>query len=164
MKPRSMELMLAGWHKDHSAGTKVTFWINDEDLEYFESMTCKKGKVAGQRLAAALVEIGDDEQPVPHETPKRTSTSKFPGGLTGLSVMWVEDPHFREWLRMNRTEYVPTHLDLTDSRAAARAAVFAICGIASRTELNDNKEAAELFRQRIMVPYAAARKADGLDD
>lgn len=58
------ELMLAGWSESHSGGCKVTFWLPDsESLEPFKGMTAMKGKVAGQRLMAVFVEIGDDEMP-----------------------------------------------------------------------------------------------------
>lgn len=154
-----MELMLAGWHKDHSAGTKVVFWIADEDLEYFESMTVKKGKQSGQRLAAALVEIGDDDQPVPHETTK-ASTSRFPPGRTGLAVRWCLDTHFQDWIACNfPKEFVGGNV----CEQATRDAVCRICGVMSRKELDVAVEAAENFDQRIRVPYSAQRKADNLD-
>jgi hypothetical protein len=59
------ELMLSGWSDSHTGGSKVTFWLPDDaDLDIFRMMTVKKGKTAGQRFMAVLVELGDDEKPV----------------------------------------------------------------------------------------------------
>ena len=59
------EVQLAGWSESHNGGCKVTFWLaQPSDLDAFRAMTVRKGNTAGQRLACALVEIGDDEQPV----------------------------------------------------------------------------------------------------
>ncbi len=59
------EAMLMSWSETHSGGAKITLLLADpEDLEPFKAMTIKKGKVAGQRLMYALVEIGHDEKPV----------------------------------------------------------------------------------------------------
>lgn len=75
------ELMLLSWRETHNGGASVTFQLADaDDLHAFKRMTLKKGKVAGQRLAAVLVEIGDDEQPktaerVPPVDPSTTAAS-----------------------------------------------------------------------------------------
>lgn len=59
------EMQLAGWSESHNSGCKVTFWLqSSEDLEAFRALTVRKGNTAGQRFMAALVEVGDDEQPV----------------------------------------------------------------------------------------------------
>jgi hypothetical protein len=76
-KARSIEFMLLGWNKNHAKGSTVVFLVHDDDLAYFEAMTVRKGKIAGQRLMAALVEIGDDELPVPEQTTP-------PSGMCGL--------------------------------------------------------------------------------
>lgn len=62
---KQLELWLAGWTKSHNGGTKVTFTINDDDLPYFENATIRKGKHAGQRYAAVLVQLQDDDTPDP---------------------------------------------------------------------------------------------------
>jgi hypothetical protein len=64
----SGEFQLAGWSESHNGGCKVTFWLADpSELDAFRAMTVRKGQQAGHRLAAVLVEIGDDEQPVQPE-------------------------------------------------------------------------------------------------
>jgi len=63
---KEIEFMLAGWDESHSGGKKVTFWVADDDeFAYFKNATVRKGKVAGQRYAAVLVQLTDDEQPDP---------------------------------------------------------------------------------------------------
>ena len=63
----SGEMQLAGWSQTHTSGNKVTFWLpDDEAMESFKLLTARKGNRAGQRFAAVLVEIGDDELPVDH--------------------------------------------------------------------------------------------------
>jgi hypothetical protein len=64
---KSLELMLLGWQDHHNTGFKVTFAITPEDEDYFRGATAAKGKIAGQRYACVLVEIGPNEEPV--ETP-----------------------------------------------------------------------------------------------
>ena len=61
----SGEIQLAGWSESHTGGCKVTFWLQStEDLDAFRALTVRKGNTAGHRFMAALVEIGDDEQPI----------------------------------------------------------------------------------------------------
>jgi len=165
VKAGTMELMLAGVSWDNRNGSKVTFWINDEDRDWFAMKTAAKGKIAGQRFMAAIVEIGDDEQPkdvtlqvsgpVPNPEPKAPSKSKFPDGLKGLSVRWCLDEHCQRWMH--------EQFDAEISEAGAKAAVLEICGIQSRNELDTNAAAQEEFNTYIREPYAARRRKDGLD-
>jgi hypothetical protein len=60
----SGEMQLMNWGESSANGAWVKFWITPEDLEAFRSLKCKSGKIAGHRVAAVLVEIGDDELPV----------------------------------------------------------------------------------------------------
>jgi hypothetical protein len=72
----SGEFQLAGWSESHNGGCKVTFWLADSsDLDAFRAMTVRKGQQAGHRLAAVLVEIGDDEQPVQPNTAMGSNTA-----------------------------------------------------------------------------------------
>ena len=165
VRAKTAELMLAGWSETHNGGCKVSFFITAEDLEFFRMMTVAKGKTAGQRIMAAMVEIGDDEQPkdvtlqvsgpVPNPEPKAPSKSKFPDGLKGLSVRWCLDEHCQRWMH--------EQFDAEISEAGAKVAVLEICGIQSRNELDTNAAAQEEFNTYIREPYAAQRRKDGLD-
>jgi hypothetical protein len=167
MHARTMELMLAGVSWDNRNGSKAAFWISDEDRDWFAMKTAAKGKIAGQRFAVAIVEIGDDELPkedvtlqvkgpVPNPEPKAPSKSKFPDGLKGLSVRWCLDPDFQRWAH---GEF------FTDiNEIGAKLAILGVCDIQSRSELESNDAAIAVFNKSIREPYMAHRAAEGLDD
>ena len=138
------EVQLAGWSESHNGGCKVTFWLaQPSDLDAFRAMTVRKGNTAGQRLACALVEIGDDEQPVqsePAEKPKG-------GALAKLAGMWCHDRQFHDWLRG------PRGVSVEDAEEAAQF-IRSECGVESRAELDGDETAAKIFHERIRVPYA----------
>lgn len=90
------ELMLAGWSETSNGGAKVTFILPDpSELEPFKRMTLAKKGQAGQRFAAVLVEIGDDERPV--EQPKSQLWSQ-------KAALLCKDPSF--WHFINERMFV----------------------------------------------------------
>ena len=144
----SGEIQLAGWSESHTGGCKVTFWLQStEDLEPFRALTVRKGNTAGHRFIAALVEIGDDEQPVQPIPSNSTELEKPKGGaLAKLAGMWCNDPEFWAWLE--------TDLDnACHSATGAAACLYAICGIESSAELDNDHVAAEKFHRLIRWPY-----------
>jgi hypothetical protein len=144
----SGEIQLAGWSESHTGGCKVTFWLQStEDLEPFRALTVRKGNTAGHRFIAALVEIGDDEQPVQPIPSNSTELEKPKGGaLAKLAGMWCNDPEFWAWLE--------TDLDnACHSATGAAACLYAICGIESCAELDNDHVAAEKFHRLIRWPY-----------
>jgi hypothetical protein len=159
MKPTfSGEMQLAGWSESHNGGCKVTFWLADpSDLEPFRAMTVRKGNQAGQRLMAALVEVGDDERPVQEpEKPKG-------GPLSELAGQWCRRDDFKQWIRPvydrimggDGTGYGDvTPEDVGGEEKYAAHAICVICEINSRRELDHNAEAAALFHTLIREPYA----------
>ncbi len=169
---KKMELMLAGWRESHNSGFVVSFLVPPEDEEYFRGATARKGKIAGQRYMAVLVQLRDDDTPDPESVkatvlvkPETAAKPHFPGGLCGLAVRWCKDEHFQMWLAAcldaeGESEAVPETL----TSQWARGVVLAQCGIATRKELDTNASAAEAFRRDILTPYAASRKEDGLDE
>lgn len=59
----SGELQLAGWSVTHNGGAKVTFWLPDDDaVKSFSALTMRKGRHAGQVLAAVIAEVDEAEQ------------------------------------------------------------------------------------------------------
>lgn len=166
------EVQLAGWSESHNGGCKVTFWLADPaDLDEFRALTVRKGNTAGQRLACVLMEIGDDEQPVPEsEDDKnrrmRAQVDAMPlaekqrgGELAKLAGMWCADSEFRRWMAgafesevaaaMLRLQYT-----VTDEEIAA-GIVRVICKVRSRAELDHSPEAAERFEINFRRPYMA---------
>ena len=77
---KDLELWLLGWSESHSGGCKVTFQVTEEDLAYFRNATVRKGKTAGQRYAAVLVQLNDDETPdadsVKESTPPKAASPR----------------------------------------------------------------------------------------
>ena len=159
------EVQLAGWSESHNGGCKVTFWLaQPSDLDAFRAMTVRKGNTAGQRLACALVEIGDDERPVPPEPRKG-------GELAKLAGQWCRLPEFVEFIRpiydramggdgSSYGDVSPRRDFGGDESAYARHCILVLCNIDSRAELDHNAEAAEDFHRLIRLPFAEHLRAE----
>ena len=159
------EVQLAGWSESHNGGCRVTFWLaQPSDLDAFRAMTVRKGNTAGQRLACALVEIGDDERPVPPEPRKG-------GELAKLAGKWCRLPEFVEFIRPiydramggdgTRWGDVRPGEDFGGDMAAyARHCLLMLCGINSRAELDHDAEAAGRFHRLIRLPFAERLRAE----
>jgi hypothetical protein len=149
------EMQLAGWSESHNSGCKVTFWLqSSEDLEAFRALTVRKGNTAGQRFMAALVEVGDDEQPVQREP----EPEKAKGGpLAKLAGMLCADPEFWTFL---------THQfsleEACESDEGAAEVIREACEIESRSELDWHTEAADRFHSLIRGPWIKWRERRGL--
>ncbi len=90
----------------------------------------------GTRLACAIVEIGDDEEPVPHELSpaKKAYAAKTEGEkAVTRAVMLCKDVEFIYWIRGLGVENTP------------RSYLLVQCGIASRSELATNERALNKF-------------------
>lgn len=91
----------------------------------------------GTRLACAIVEIGDDEKPVPHEISpaKKAYQSKTEGEkAVTRAVMLCKDPMFQAWI------------DAT-GEPTAKSKLILLCHINSRTEIATNPNAFAAFSQ-----------------
>lgn len=174
-KAKTLELQLLGWSRSHNGGCKVTFQIHDEDLDWFESMTVRKGKIAGQIIMGALVEIGAEGEPVhpkaqqqANQQAKEGSTtvdkepakepSKKHGGfadnvgpLARLAVLWCEDERFHEWLRVNYTDEWDRLTGKPEQRA--KDIICSNCQVLSRKELDESEEAAYEFNRLFREPF-----------
>jgi hypothetical protein len=148
------EMQLMNWGESSANGAWVKFWITPEDLEAFRSLKCKSGKIAGHRVAAVLVEIGDDELPVQREP----QPEKPKGGvLAKLAGMLCDDTNFWDFL---------THQfsleDACESSDAAATVVREVCEIESRSELDWHTNAADRFHAQIRGPWLKWRAQRGL--
>jgi hypothetical protein len=145
------ELMLAGWSESHNGGAKVTFFLPDADaLEAFRNLTVAKGKRAGHRMMAVLVEIGDGEQPV-------SQSDKRGGSLTKLAALFCGQEKFWDWVRATdaATWTRAEALAMTDEPATVVAEwIRLVCNVKSRSELDTNPSAARLFHQHVRIPYS----------
>lgn len=152
MNAINIECMLLGWAETHAGGAKIVLQLADpDDLEPFKAMTVAKGKIAGQRLACAFVQIGDDEQPVQPEQPKG-------GPLAQLAGRWCGDETFRIWLCQTYPDVVEAIAEASGSKPFAEVvaqAIRAICGVQSRAQLDHDHQAATRFNAAIRHPYQA---------
>lgn len=165
------EVQLAGWSESHNGGCKVTFWLAESsDLDAFRAMTVRKGNTAGQRLACALVEIGDDEQPVqPPESEDDknrrmraqldTMQMAKGGPLARLAGQWCQSEQFIRWLR-GTTEQDEWMRARGEGEAVPYSEIAAQlirmrCGVTSRAELDHNDLAARKFHTLLREPFMA---------
>ena len=150
----SGEFQLAGWSESHNGGCKVTFWLADSsDLDAFRAMTVRKGNQSGHRLAAVLVEIGDDEQPVAQPEPEKPKG----GALAKLAGMLCADPEFWNFLTKQFTLTAVCECDAT-----AAEIIREVCEIESRSELDWHTDAANRFHSLIRSPWIKWRERRGL--
>lgn len=127
------EVQLLNWSETHNGGAKVILQLSDtRDLECFKLMTVKKGNVAGQRLAVVMVEIGDDENPVPQMR------------LSQQSALLCKDFKFQSFVEKRDGYHCETPFD-REEQAVTHLRKF--CGVASRAELDSNGEAGARFQQ-----------------
>jgi len=156
----SGEMQLAGWSESHTGGCKVTFWLQSpDDLQAFRTLTVRKGNTAGQRFMAALVEIGDDEQPVQPDIGFPITEKPKGGALAKLAGRWCADPEFWRWVNS-----VAPFGDGYGVNSEEDASEFVrdMCEIDSRAELDSNPEAAQRFHTLLRGPYQKHLIARGI--
>ena len=141
------EIQLRRWSESSTQGVQVTFALADtDDLGRFRGLE-------GKRFMAVLVQLGDDEQPVPPEPAKPAPRERM-GDLAWRAVQWCKEPEFIDFL--NRQE------PGIDSEHDAAAYIKRVCGVQSRKELDTNPAARSLFNGRIRGPYHKHLMARGL--
>lgn len=90
------------------------------------------------------------QQSAQEQAQKETIDDKPKGGpLAKLAGMWCNEPSFWDFLNRN-TGYFGENV--TDSESAAHA-VRVMCHVDSRSELDSNNQASELFKNKIRIPY-----------
>lgn len=145
------ELQLAGWSESHNSGCKVTFWLqSSEDLEAFRALTVRKGNTAGQRFMAALVEVGDDEQPVQQSEPEKPKG----GELARMAGVLCQDVEFRIFMNAQGWH--------AGSDQEAAETIRQMCGVKSRADLDHDFEAATVFHRVIRGAWVKWKAARGI--
>lgn len=125
-------------------GTTITLALPDSDeLSKVQGMD-------GKRYMLALVEIGDDEQPV--QKPEVVERPKG-GALAKLAGMWCASPDFWAWASSGER--------VIDSADKAADLIRRYCKIESRAELDSSEAAATLFNTYIRGPYMKHMMATG---
>ncbi len=149
------ELQLAGWSETHNGGCKVTFWLPDaNELDAFRALTVRKGNTAGHRFMAALVEIGDDEQPVQQTQPEKAKG----GALATLAGRLCQDPNFHDFA----AETYGVSWRIGHAADDIATWVREQCCVESRAELDHNEVAAAVFHTVIRGPWQKYCQRKGL--
>lgn len=127
------EVQFRRWSDSSTQGVQVTFALPDsEALEPLKHM-------AGKRFMAVLVELGDDEQPVPPAPRKDTR-----GPLCREACDLCRDPAFQAWV---------TNEGFGATEEGAKAYVLEACEVQSRKDLDDDKAAGRRFVSRVRIPF-----------
>ncbi len=140
------ELQLLRWAETSTGGATVTFQLADVgDLDRFKDLTLAKKGMAGQRLAAIMVQVDDDVEQVAPAAPKVR-----PGELCIMACTFCADLKFQDWA---------DSLDVmrVEDEGDAKAFILHMCRIGSRKELDMLPVAATRFHTLIREPFLAWR-------
>lgn len=166
MKPNETlyagEAQFAGWSDSHTQGPIIKIRLpSSDDLDKFRALTAAKGKQAGHIFEIAIVERGDDGQPVPPPEGTKATDPKFDNTVSFASsgghkqtvgpycreaVELCENADFQKWLESESG--VPVR-----SAEAAKKGLLAILGIGSRKEIDTDESVKEAFIENIRVPF-----------
>lgn len=138
--------------KDYGESANAGCWVSlrlptPEDLEPFRGQD-RSGRNArtGKRYTLMLIAINDQDEHMHADEPKPRRLSSIAGAL-------CENPDFRAWLSQEFGEAFP-------NAEAAAEFIRSTCGIKSRSELDTNTFAANLFRE-ILADYDKAKREPG---
>ena len=141
------EVQFRRYSDTSTQGSQIVLALPDrEDLQSFVGLE-------GKRFMAVLVQIGDDEQPVPPTVPARKDHS-----WSRQAGIWCQDKEFQAWVNHALGLKVATV-----NEQGARTFVLSQCGIESRKELDFSVEARKLWLEKIAGPYRKWRIARGLE-
>lgn len=152
------EVQFRRYSDTSTQGTQIVLALPDrEALQSFIGLE-------GKRFMAVLVQIGDDEQPVPANPLISKNSVRKPempreplGDLCWRAVQWCKEPEFQAW--------VAARLDCHPAAVGEEQAKQFIqhkCHIESRKELDTSPEAAYQFNQLIRGPYQKHLIARGI--
>jgi hypothetical protein len=152
------EVQFRRYSDTSTQGTQIVLALPDrEALQSFIGLE-------GKRFMAALVLIGDDEQPVagnPVTTDIGNPTSGKPreplGDLCWRAVQWCKTPEFWDWVA-GQCQCHPAAIE----EKQAREYILLKCGVDTRKELDTHPEAARKFNQLIRGPYQKHLIARGI--
>lgn len=123
----SGETLLLNWGETSTRGRTVTLLLpEDEEHHPFRDLAVKQGKRSGQRMMAVFVLLGDDEKP---EAPRLSQTA----------AILCRDSQFWEWLSDTQWQGIESEED-------AKQFLYKYLGVDSRSKLDTDDRAAQLFR------------------
>ena len=146
------EVQFRRYSDTSTQGTQIVLALPDrESLQSFIGLE-------GKRFMAVLVQIGDDERPIP-PNPAELKPREPLGDLCWRAVQWCKEPEFHGWINSVTHGGVMWHVKTHED---AREFVCEMCEVASRKELDTNPEAARKFNQLIRGPYQKHLIARGI--
>lgn len=161
------EVQLRRWSESNTQGVQVTFALAESaDLDKFKGLD-------GKRFMAVLVQIGDDEQPVPANPliSKQNANSRLGanegkshiqreplGDLCWRTVNWCREPEFQQWIA-GRVDFA---IDMPVGEEYAKQCVLRLCGVTSRKHLDEVPWAGRKCRENIVGPYQKHLIARGI--
>ena len=113
----------------------------------------------GTPLAIAALQVGYAAAKEPPVKESLTTEKPKGGPLAKLAGMWCADREFQSWVQS--TTHSGIFWPCSDS-TEAKLFVCEICEVESRSELDHNEHAAELFHQVIRGPYSKHLMARGI--
>lgn len=141
----SGELMLAGWADSSTHGYTVTFWCEPPET----GMHAFEGYARGSdTFMVALMELDEDEKPIDQaqrerveraQAPKRTQT------LSQAAALLCANRDFQRWISSRH--------GVTESREQAAEWMRNELGIASRRELDTDRDVARRYHDEIRRPF-----------
>ena len=147
----SGEVRFKSYADSSSSGARVTFTLDDRDhLSKFVGLE-------GKRYMLAIVEIGDDEQPV-QQPPEKEPI----GALCQWAVLRCREGLFYQFIAPIYDKFMggdglghgDLDIDGMTKEDFCKHAVLVICGCqSSRKELDTDPQVAKNFKERIMRPY-----------
>lgn len=151
----SGEVQFVTYADSSKGGPRVTLRLPDRDQ--LQAFIGKEGR----RFMAVLVEIGDDEQPVPAQQVEQKPKG---GELAKLAGILCEDPTFRTWLKREHA-YVWSMNEVDGKGIAdvAASTLRAVCLIDSRAKLDNDKTAATRFHDLIRKPFHAWSRSERME-
>lgn len=144
------EAMLAGWNDSQSTGHTVKFWLCNDGMGHpFEGCSRKR-----DQFALSLMELDDDQEPVDQKMRQRVEEGKkHPSErLSYVAAMLCKSQRFWEWA----TEMIQQEgwiMSKVSDESSARQFILDICGIQSRSELDQDGQHVQTFHDEIRKPY-----------
>lgn len=130
------EVQLLGWSETSTRGRTVTFQLPmDETTHPFKDYSIKSGKTAGHRFQMVLVELDDQERPVRQEQ-----------RLSQQAAVLCKDRQFWQWAAERSICDISSQED-------ARSWLLNGCGIASRSQFDTNRQAADWLQHMVLTPF-----------
>lgn len=137
----SGEALLKNWGDTSTSKRTVTLELPDDgELHPFHALAVRQGKRAGQRLMIAVVQVGDQEEPVVQEKT-----------LSQQAAILCRDSGFREFIQDRSICLLETEEDVAQW-------MYHGAGITSRKAFDNDTRAANWFITQCKMPYESHRR------